>query len=172
VRNAAQQAADKNDSHKNDNSALSGADDSQKIYNYFLHNGFKPTAAAGIVGNFQQESSCQPNTHQEGGGPGYGLAQWEASNNIDGGGRLNNLEAFAAKNRMPISSLKTQLEFTLHEMKTSFPSLQSEMNNAPSAAQAATIFCDQYEGAGIPDMTTRQANAQAALNSQGVNAVG
>lgn len=168
----AKQKAEQAHHKESTNNHISGVDNSQKIFNYFTHNGFTAKAAAGIVGNFQQESSCQPNTHQLGGGPGYGLAQWEASNSVDGGGRLNNLEAFAARNRMPVSGLKTQLEFASHEMQTSYPGLKQEMNNASSAAQAASIFCAQYEGAGIPDMTARENNAQAALISHGVNSVG
>src|SRR5690606_17919333 len=44
---------------------------------FFESKGWTRAQAAGIVGNLQAESGVDPNRRQNGGGPGYGLAQWE-----------------------------------------------------------------------------------------------
>ena len=53
----------------------------QYIYDYFVGRGFTPEATCGMIGNFQAESSVQPDIWQYGmpqWGPetGYGIAQW------------------------------------------------------------------------------------------------
>ncbi|WP_066869735.1 phage tail tip lysozyme [Clostridium mediterraneense] len=53
----------------------------KQIYNFFKGNGWTEEAIAAVLGNFQQESSLNPNEWQSGMQPwgsetGYGLAQW------------------------------------------------------------------------------------------------
>lgn len=49
----------------------------QQIWAYLTTQlGMTEAAAAGVMGNMQQESGCTPNMHQVG-GPAYGLCQWE-----------------------------------------------------------------------------------------------
>lgn len=49
------------------------------IHDYFINQGWTSNAIAGMLGNFVSESGLNPDLHQYGGGPGYGLAQWTAS---------------------------------------------------------------------------------------------
>src|SRR5581483_1703660 len=44
---------------------------------FFESQGWSRAQAAGIVANLQAESGLNPGIQQHGGGPGYGLAQWE-----------------------------------------------------------------------------------------------
>lgn len=57
---------------------LSGSDNVEIAYNYFVHpeRGFTPEQAAGMIGNMLLESGMDPASHQNGGGPGRGIAQW------------------------------------------------------------------------------------------------
>lgn len=56
-------------------SQLSGETNTDKVWNYFLSRGLSPVAAAGVMGNIEQESSFNPFA-QEKGGTGIGLIQW------------------------------------------------------------------------------------------------
>lgn len=49
------------------------------IHDYFINQGWTNNAIAGMLGNFVSESGLNPDLHQYGGSPGYGLAQWTAS---------------------------------------------------------------------------------------------
>jgi hypothetical protein len=62
-----------------------GADNAEKIWNYFTGHGLTPVAVAGIMGNFQAESGLRPTVKQDfittalspdDGSVGFGLAQW------------------------------------------------------------------------------------------------
>ena len=48
---------------------------------FFESQGWTRAQAAGI-GNLQAESGVDPNRAQDGGGPGYGLAQWEGPRQV------------------------------------------------------------------------------------------
>src|SRR5690606_28579908 len=82
-------------------SDLRGNDAAEQAFNYFIDKGLTPEQAAGIVGNLQSESGVQPGRNQDGGGPAFGIAQWE-------GGRRTNLERFAAARGKPVDDLATQ----------------------------------------------------------------
>lgn len=65
-------------------SQLSGSSNAEKVWNYFIGRGLTPVAAAGAMGNIEQESSFNP-LIQEGNGIGFGLIQWsfERRTNLD-----------------------------------------------------------------------------------------
>ena len=108
------------------------------IRDYLVSQGLTKTAAAGVVGNLQQESSLNPNA------PGGGLAQWQPP-------------------RGPTDwSLSGQLKYLVNDLKTSYSGLLSQMNAAATPGQAATLFCDQYERPGMPMLQNRIAYADAA----------
>ena len=46
------------------------------IYDFFIKQGWTAQAICGMLGNIQVESHFDPNIHEYGGGPGYGLVQW------------------------------------------------------------------------------------------------
>lgn len=79
-------------------------------YQFYLKQGLKPHQAAALVGNFMQESSgVTPGgpMNKEGGG---GIAQWRNE-------RYRDLLSFAKSRRMNPQDLRTQLEFSMHELK-------------------------------------------------------
>ncbi|CAG9214978.1 phage tail tip lysozyme [Burkholderia gladioli] len=136
--------------------------------------GFNDTAIAGILGNTQQESNFKADVNQGGlgGGPsannaddnqhGFGLEQW-------GGDRKVALEQFAEQQGNKSASDPTvQAQFILKEVAER-PGLMQQMNNAGSAGNAATIWCQQYEQATDPEMQNRvnYANAFAQKLAQG-----
>jgi NAD-dependent DNA ligase len=69
--------------------ALSGESNAEKVWNYFIVRGLTPVAAAGAMGNIDQESSFNPLVQEGGSGIGFGLIQWSFE-------RRTKLEAAAA----------------------------------------------------------------------------
>jgi cell wall-associated NlpC family hydrolase len=108
------------------------------IRDYLVSRGLTKTAAAGVIGNLQQESSLNPNA------PGGGLAQWQPP-------------------RGPSDwSLSGQLKYLVNDLKTSYSGLLTQMNAAGSPGEAATLFCNEYERPGMPMLQNRIAYANAA----------
>ena len=93
---------------------MMGDTNQQKIWSYFVGKGFTKESTAGIIGNFQQESGCDPEAKQSP-GPGRGLAQWGEG----GGGRFDQLKAWASPNGSDPYDMQTQLDLTWHEMNMS-----------------------------------------------------
>ncbi|MFC4822630.1 phage tail tip lysozyme, partial [Dokdonella ginsengisoli] len=124
---------------------------------FFESQGWTRAQAAGIVGNLQAESGVDPNRAQNGGGPGYGLAQWEAPRQAD-------FKAWAGKD-IHQSTFREQLEFIQHELTTSERGAGNALKGATTASEAAQIVCNKYERPGIPHMETRIANANAIFNN-------
>jgi hypothetical protein len=124
------------------------------IVKYLVANGLTPIAAAGVVGNLQQESSLNA------GEAGGGLAQWIGS-------RWNALEAFASRLGLSPSSQSAQLQYLVSDLKSNYASTLAAINAASSPEQAATIFSDQYERPGVPDLANRQGYAQSAYKAAG-----
>jgi hypothetical protein len=70
-----------------------GADNAEKIWNYFTQKSLTPIATAGIMGNFQAESGFRPTVKQgfittaltkDDGTVGFGLAQWTPASRKSG----------------------------------------------------------------------------------------
>lgn len=73
-----------------DVSSLSGAENAEKVWNYFISKGLTPVAAAGAMGNIERESHFDPLVVEGGNGIGFGLIQWSFE-------RRTNMESAAAK---------------------------------------------------------------------------
>lgn len=131
---------------------------------YFMSQGWSREQAAGIVGNLQAESGVNPNRAQDGGGPGYGLAQWE-------GPRQAAFKAWAGKD-IHQSSFQEQLQFIQHELTTTERGAGNALKGATTAADAATIFCTKYERPGIPHLQNRIANAESIAKTASPTQVG
>ena len=135
----------------------------KKIFDRLVSGGLTKTAAAGIVANLGVETgyTYDPGTMQESGGPGRGLAQWEA------GGRYDtdniNLKSFASSMGKPWDDLNTQVDFILHEMKVhpEYKLVKSELNSAKSTEDATRIFLQKYEKAGVGHLDRRMQVVQA-----------
>ena len=80
------------------------------IYEFFRNNGATAAGAAGITGNFIDESSTDPNAVSDAGF--YGIEQWGGSR-WDGPDSLN---AFAADQGSSDYDITTQLDFSLFEL--------------------------------------------------------
>lgn len=92
---------------------LTGSDNVQITFNYFVGKGLSEYVAAAIVGNFMQESGLNPKINQIGGGPGRGIAQWSVD------GRWVNLgQAFPGEKMFELGS---QLEFVWMELNAKAP---------------------------------------------------
>lgn len=130
------------------------------VWDVLLANGFTQEAAAGILGNLQQESNVDPTTRQ-GGGPGTGLAQWSRGGRWDNGPR--SMVAFAGTRGLDIWDAKTQVQFMIYEMSADWFDLAS-FKKMTDIAEATVYFHDVFErsadGSGFVN-TVRVGYAQA-----------
>jgi hypothetical protein len=127
------------------------------IWNYFAQQGYSSNAISGIMGNIGTETggTFDPTTQQKG-GPGMGLAQWTK------GERWSQLQAWAKQNGMDPMAMSTQLQFMSKEMNSM--GLTPQAMNGMSVGQATSTFEQQYEGAGTPNMTSRNNYANQAYS--------
>jgi peptidoglycan hydrolase-like protein with peptidoglycan-binding domain len=104
---------------------------------YFMSQGWTRAQAAGIVANLQAESGLNPGIQQLGGGPGYGLAQWEGPRQAD----------FArwAGHDIHGSSFGEQLQFVQYELTHTQSPAGNALHGAQNAADAGAIVCRLYE---------------------------
>jgi hypothetical protein len=151
---------------------LTGSSTSDQIWNYLIDKGYSQTAAAGIMGNLQQESGLNSSNVQDNkgysdeeyvaaikngtisrdefihDGRGFGIAQWTYSTR-----KAALYDTLGAEN---IDNLSAQLDFMDNEIGSS---LKNTLNNSSSASSAATTFERVYENAGTPNMSARTSNA-------------
>lgn len=86
--------------------SLIGATNQEKAWNYFGQRGLTPVAAAGAMGNIEQESSFSAAAKEAGGG-GLGIIQWTGS-------RRTNLEAAATAAHVNLADNDSALLFELN----------------------------------------------------------
>jgi surface antigen len=161
--------------------SLVGNDKVSQIMNYFVGQGLTAPQAAGITGNIQSESAGTFNPRIVQGGSfadsptpnvGYGLVQWTTA------GRQQGLKDFAAKEGLPVSSMKLQLDYIWQELNTGYKdSTLTPLQNADSAQQAAVIFMVNYEAPkdhdpNGPNAQARSKNAANALAAYGASTGG
>ncbi len=158
-------------------SNLSGANNQQKAFNFFVQNGYSKEQAAGIVGNMIAESSVEParlqNTAPGVVTPpdkvvnsplGWGIVQWTPA------GKMINPSRDAGVQDDKIASLGYQLEFLIKQLNGDGPLAEGVAGRAIKAAktvdQAAYEFGDKFERFGghenpnHPTYADRKANAQ------------
>lgn len=142
-----------------------------QIWSFLTGNGLSPEAAAGIMGNIEQESGFMPDADNKISGYGgpvgvgcVGIVQWCFE-------RIDNLANFAKERNKPWDCLGLQLEFMWHEMsetsegrmyqgETLSITLQDALNGAdmpnrsryypdgkPTPAGAARMFHNYFERA-------------------------
>ncbi|MBO9623381.1 MAG: LysM peptidoglycan-binding domain-containing protein [Sphingomonas sp.] len=104
---------------------------------FFQSQGWTRAQAAGIVANLDAESGMDAGIRQHGGGPGYGLAQWE-------GPRQADFAAWAGHD-IRSSTFQEQLRFIQHELTTSESGAGNRLRQSSSAGDAAAIVCRYYE---------------------------
>lgn len=101
---------------------------------YFESQGISPNGAAGITGNLHQENGFSPATNAG----GNGIAQWSNS-------WFAQLIAYVAPLGLDSHSVAGQLVYLVYDLRTSYASLLTQLNNAPDPATAATMFETSYE---------------------------
>jgi hypothetical protein len=97
--------------------------------------GLSKAGAAGLIGNFAQESTVNPSMNVK--GKGIGLASWTNT-------RAAGEQAYAKAKNLPWNSLTAQVGFILHELQghTALLKLLQTTGNASAAAKAVAL---QYE---------------------------
>jgi len=93
--------------------------------------------AIGIVANLDAESGMDPHIQQGGGGPGYGLAQWEGARQLD-------FQHWAGHS-IHGSSFEEQLQFVQYELTHTERTAGDKLRHAQTAEDAAEIVTREYE---------------------------
>jgi hypothetical protein len=121
------------------------------IVTFLLAHGYSDNAASGIAGNMYQESKGNPESEGMGGGGLIGFTP------LPGGYVTGN----------PAADLQTQLEAVL-AYNQQWASYLPALNGAASPADAASIYVTDFERAGIPAASTREASADDVASACGI----
>ncbi|HZX01617.1 phage tail tip lysozyme [Kribbella sp.] len=155
---------------------LSGSNNEQKAFNYFVQNGYTKEQAAGIVGNMSAESGVEPSRKQYtdpgvitppaemAGSPlGWGIVQWTPADKMILPSRKEGADD--AK----IASLEYQLDFLRKQLIGEGPVPEKGPGDAlkasTTAEEASHVFADQFERFGgheNPNAETYGERAKAA----------
>jgi hypothetical protein len=123
---------------------LSGGSVGAEVMNFFTGRIGSKIAAAGITGNFQQESGLNPS---------------------EAGGGLDQGQGARDHSSLPLSG---QLGAIWEELSGSERATLSAIKNAKSPAEAARIFSERFERPGIPDVGNREKYAEEAYKQYAV----
>lgn len=104
---------------------------------FFQNQGWSRAQAIGIVANLDAESGMDAGVHQIGGGPGYGLAQWENP-------RQRDFAAWAGHD-IHGTSFEEQLRFVQYELTHSNSAAGNALRGADTPGEAASIVTRLYE---------------------------
>ncbi len=88
---------------------ICGGTAQEKVWYSLRKAGFSEEAAAGVLGNIQNESGFDPSTIEGGNGIGFGLCQWSF-------GRRTQIEAYAASKGASATDVDIQIEFLIAEL--------------------------------------------------------
>jgi hypothetical protein len=121
------------------------------IVSFLLAHGYSDNAAAGIAGNMYQESKGNPESEGMGGGGLIGFTPLPAG--------------YVTGN--PSADLQTQLEAVL-AYNQQWAGYLPELNDAASPADAASVYVTDFERAGIPAASTREASAEDVAGACGI----
>jgi hypothetical protein len=121
------------------------------IVSFLLAHGYSDNAAAGIAGNMYQESKGDPESEGMGGGGLIGFTPLPAG--------------YVTGN--PATDLQTQLNAVL-TFNQGWASYLPALNAAASPADAASIYVTDFERAGIPAASTREASADNVASACGI----
>lgn len=138
---------------------LTGSDNQQKAWNFFIGEGLSEAATAGIMGNIMQESSFNPLEVQGGGvsndpaaagSGGWGIVQWSPGAKVTTIAQAVGVSSSQAS----VDQLGTQLQIIWDEIQGKDPSEQPNISqglkaitgSSPNAAeQAANFFVNNFE---------------------------
>ena len=130
-------------------------------YNYLVNTmGLNTAAAAGLLANFEQESSFNPTLSGDS-GSSYGLCQWNKS-------RKTALINYCNSNGLDYSSLYGQLSYLFYELQNEYPSLLSTLrstaNNSGGAYNAGYRFCYDFERPASRESKSKARGSSASGN--------
>lgn len=143
---------------------LSGTDNIEKAFNFMKGKGLSDDQAAGIVGNFIQESGVDPENIQNPGGrsknprdagsAGWGLIQWTPASKV-----LDAAKGAGVQDK-PIHELSTQLEIVWGHMNNKPPITTGKFSveqfkKIDDIRGAVQYFETNIEGAGDPQIDKR-----------------
>ena len=126
------------------------------IYNYLSNKGWSYNSICATLGNMEAESTLNPGcweSHNVGGGPGYGLVQWTPFTNYTSWVRLGDA-----------SEIDNQLDRIIYELENglqyyptdSYPETFSEYTKSnKSIDYLTTAFLKNYERAGVERLDER-----------------
>jgi len=109
-----------------------------RVHDFLRERGVTPAGAAGVLGNFEQESRFDPAAVEAGSGEGIGLAQWS-------GTRRDALEAAAQAAGVPWQDLQFQLDFLVAELAADYPAVWRGLMTVQDPVEAAIMFHDGFE---------------------------
>jgi hypothetical protein len=115
--------------------------------------------AAGVAGNLLHESDQFQGMHEYGQPAdqgGIGWAQWTDV-------RRDAFEAWAAERGLDVNSDEANLGFLDHELLTTESAALEALRETETAAEAARVFEDRFERAGVVNMRSRLALTEQAL---------
>jgi hypothetical protein len=121
------------------------------IVTFLLAHGYSDNAAAGIAGNMYQESKGNPESEGMGGGGLIGFTPLPAG--------------YVTGN--PAADLQTQLEAVL-TYNQQWAGYLPALDDAASPADAASVYVTDFERAGIPAASTREASAEDVASACGI----
>lgn len=154
----------------------------QKIYNRLRQAGMTDAVALGFLGNWQQESGCEPNRIQNDFDPfritsrdytarvesgaisrqqfgtdqkGYGLAQWTYVNEARTAGRKFDLYDFWKRSGAALDDVDMQLSFVAYELMNGYRNVRNQLDGCTDLQRATDIICRLYEQPANNNVDTR-----------------
>ena len=154
----------------------------QRIYNRLRKAGMTDAVALGFLGNWQQESGCEPNRIQNDFEPyrtasrnytaramsgvisrqqfgtdqkGYGLAQWTYVNDARTDGRKFDLWDFWKHYGGKLDNLDMQIDFALWELMNGYRGVRIALEGCTDLKTATEIICRHYEQPANNNVETR-----------------
>ncbi|MBX9568935.1 MAG: hypothetical protein K2X77_08570 [Candidatus Obscuribacterales bacterium] len=125
----------------------------KEIFDYMTQkHQLPPHIASGILGNMMTESNLRTDAYNPREGA-IGLIQWLGS-------RRQGLENFAANEGKPVTDWRVQVDFMMHELKTSESGSWARLQHAQTPGEAAAIFDKYYERSSGHARGQRMANAE------------
>lgn len=147
---------------------LEGDDNEENTFLYLTSKGLTAEQAAGVMGNFQQESGHDPAVIQGGAiaGPdyipvnkvGFGIAQWTFT------ARQAPLVALAQSSGRKVIDLSLQLDFLWQELNTTHAKSLDTLKAETTPERAAYVFHRDFEGSADSEsfvIQVRGGNARA-----------
>lgn len=154
----------------------------QRIYDRLRKAGMTDAVALGFLGNWQQESGCEPNRIQNDFDPmrihsreytarvtfgsvsrqqfgtdqkGYGLAQWTYVNDARTAGRKFDLYDFWQHYGGKLDNIDMQVDFVLYELMNGYRSVRIALEGCTDLKTATDIICRRYEQPANNNVETR-----------------